>query len=160
MPKEGEKKAAGVKRKKGDDDGKKEMEGEPVVKKSSFTPSDEIRALIDADCKPGPTSNARSWDEVLSAPSASLRSFFDKIGEVFMCTVCQDLATPAVTTPCSHNLCLGCYKRCKEMGKKSEDGKKVVECPACRADLGGQLGVNVRLVAVLKKLIPTYDQSL
>ena len=97
----------------------------------------EEKAILKED-----TSNKKLWTEVLGGKYLNKRELTDKIEEQFCCMICQDVVfkpvsypsidriftisfLPKVTTPCGHNICLGCLNRSFKA--------KEFRCPSCRS---------------------------
>ena len=108
----------------------------------------EEKAVLKED-----NANEKLWTEVLGGKYLNKKELTDKIEEQFCCMICQDLvfkpvgymflvivqflifAFLKVTTPCGHNICLGCLNRSFKA--------KEFRCPSCRSTIDThQLGIN------------------
>jgi len=120
----------------------------PKKKATVYKISKEWQSLMDAD-----TSNKALWDQVREKEAANKKELTDYIEEMFGCIVCQDIVFKPVTTPCSHNFCLGCLERSFGAGQ--------LACPSCRADLGENYlktkPANNNLKKVLQAIFPGYE---
>lgn len=96
--------------------------------------------------------NEKLWDECLDIlRNNGKQQFIEHVTQVFLCIICQEVVAGPVTTPCSHNFCMGCIK----LAFKSTNSKS---CPYCRGCLSeGALDYNEELKCALKTIMPGYD---
>ncbi|XP_046982149.1 E3 ubiquitin-protein ligase UHRF1-like [Schistocerca americana] len=79
--------------------------------------------------------------------------YLKAIQENFTCICCQELLYLPITTPCSHNVCLGCLQNSFQA--------EVYKCPTCKEDLPDSFPfvVNEHLFEALKAFFPGYRPS-
>ncbi|XP_058600715.1 E3 ubiquitin-protein ligase TRIM39-like isoform X2 [Onychostoma macrolepis] len=83
----------------------------------------------------------RSLDE----PPLSLSFPRGPLSEELKCSICMDLLTDPVSTPCGHNFCKSCLNQCW-------NNTQTCNCPACRATFGKRpdLMINTALRQVVQ----------
>lgn len=120
----------------------------PIKKKVEYKISPTLSKLMEDDAE-----NTKLWNEVSSKSVSNKKELTDYVEEQFMCMICQDLVFKPVTTPCQHNVCLGCIERMF----KAKDTK----CPNCRNDLGKEYEkeINEHLRTALKAFFPGYESG-
>ncbi|KAK9524969.1 hypothetical protein VZT92_017325 [Zoarces viviparus] len=67
----------------------------------------------------------------------------------FQCTICQQVFTDPVTTPCGHNFCQACIQ-------KVWDSSEVCQCPACDRPFTSRPEISIN--AAFKELADTFRQ--
>ncbi|KAI5104513.1 E3 ubiquitin-protein ligase TRIM39 [Silurus meridionalis] len=96
-------------------------------------------------------------DKLKEAVTRDSRSLLSE--EQLLCSICLDVFTDPVTTPCGHNFCKSCLTRCWE---KSQDGY----CPLCKEKFAKkpELKINTTLREVAdhfkKKRVPDKPEVL
>ncbi|XP_032527455.2 E3 ubiquitin-protein ligase UHRF1-like [Danaus plexippus] len=98
------------------------------------------------------TLNSKLWGDCLDVcEKQGKKEFIEHVTQVFLCIICQDVAVNPVTTPCSHNFCIGCLK----LAFKSSDSQG---CPCCRQSLAKmEVQVNEQLKKALQTILKGYD---
>ncbi|XP_043250164.1 E3 ubiquitin-protein ligase UHRF1-like isoform X2 [Colletes gigas] len=124
------------------------IKSEPPKKKRKreiYKLESKIEKCIDED-----EGNAKLWDECRTALSNGKAGFLQHVSERFTCPCCLEVVYNPVTTPCAHNICIGCLKRSFSSG--------VHCCPSCRhlLDKNYKMEVNQSLSSSLLLLYPGY----
>ncbi|CAH2036157.1 unnamed protein product, partial [Iphiclides podalirius] len=110
----------------------------------------EEKEAIEADCL-----NKKLWRECLEVcKSSGKKEFVERVTQVFLCIICQEVTVNPVTTPCSHNFCSACLR----LAFRSTESPGCPSCPCCRRRLAAAAPVaNERLRAALRAVMPGYD---
>ena len=75
----------------------------------------------------------------------------------FQCTICQQVFTDPVTTPCGHNFCQACIQN-------AWDSSEVCQCPVCKKSFHTrpEISINIafkELADTFRKIIPCSSAS-
>ncbi len=82
--------------------------------------------------------------------STALSSSSGPLSEELQCSICMDLFTDPVSTPCGHNFCKSCLNQCW-------DNSQTYNCPACRTTFGKR--PDLKINTALRQVVQLFKEK-